>query len=55
MTQKQINTLFELTLLIHENEWFGKKENPRDRDEVQEWVAKKLASSMNIYTIPCGN
>ena len=26
----------------------------KSRDEVQEWVAKKLAKGMNVYTIPCG-
>jgi len=43
-----------LTILIHEHEWFGKRKKPRDREEVQEWVAKKLASCMDIYTTPCG-
>ena len=54
MTQEQINTLYNLTILIHEHEWFGKRKNLRDREEVQEWVAKKLASCMEIYTTPCG-
>lgn len=27
MTQKQINTLYNLTILIHEHEWFGKRKN----------------------------
>ena len=54
MDQKQIDTLFNLTILIHEHEWFGKRKKPRDREEVQEWVAKKLASTMSIYTIPMG-
>jgi hypothetical protein len=54
MTQEQINTLYNLTILIHEHEWFGKREKPRDREEVQEWVSKKLASCMDIYTTPCG-
>jgi hypothetical protein len=36
MTQEQINTLYNLTILIHEHEWFGKRGKPRDREEVQE-------------------
>ena len=51
MTQSEINTLYNLTILIHEHEWFGKRKKPRDREEVQEWVSKQLE---NIYTIPCG-
>lgn len=54
MTQEQINTLYNLTILIHEHEWFGKRKKARNREEVQEWVSKQLASSMEIYTIPCG-
>jgi hypothetical protein len=54
MTQEQIDIIFRLTISIHEDEWFGKRKKPRDREEVQEWVAKTLASSMNIYTTPCG-
>ena len=54
MKQEQIDTLYQLTILIHEHEWFGQRNNKRDRDEVQEWVAKKLASCMDIYTTPCG-
>lgn len=54
MTQQEINTLYEITITLHENEWFGKRRKPRDREEVQEWVAKQLASSLKIYTIPCG-
>jgi len=54
MTQEQINTLYNLTILIHEHEWFGKRKKSRDREEVQEWVSQKLASSMGIYTVPVG-
>ena len=64
MTQEQINYLFNITILIHENEWFGdtkkkclfgkEKKIRRDREEVQEWVAKKLAETMEVYTIPVG-
>ena len=38
MTQEQINTLYNLSILINEHEWFGKRKKPRDREEVQEWV-----------------
>lgn len=57
MTQKQINTLYHITILIHEDEWFGKRveKTKRDRQEVQEWVAKTLAESMGIYTVPSGS
>lgn len=36
MTQEEINTLYSLTIAIHEHEWFGKRNEPRDREEVQE-------------------
>jgi hypothetical protein len=55
MTQEEINMLYDLTILIHEHEWFGKRSGSRSREEVQEWVAKKLASCMCIYTIPLGS
>lgn len=54
MTQAQINLLYNITILIHECEWFGKRKKPRDRRQVQEWVSKQLAVSMGIYTTPCG-
>ena len=54
MDQKQIDTLFNLTILIHEHEWFGERKKTRNREEVQEWVSKKLASTMGVYTIPMG-
>ncbi len=54
MEQKEINLLYNLTITIHEHEWFGKRKKPRDREEVQEWVAKQLADS-EIYTTPCGS
>lgn len=54
MAQDILDTLFSITIAIHEHEWFGKRNNPKDRDEVQKWVAKQLASTHQIYTIPCG-
>jgi hypothetical protein len=54
MTQDEINMLYSITIIIHENEWFGKRKKPRNREEVQEWVAKQLAECQNIYTTPCG-
>lgn len=54
MTQEEINVLYNITIVIHEHEWFGKRKKPREREEVQEWVAKQLANSMDIYTIPIG-
>jgi hypothetical protein len=50
MTQKELDVLFSLTISIHEHEWFNK----RNRDQVQEWVAKQLAESLGIFTIPIG-
>lgn len=55
MTQTELNTLFNITILLHEHEWFGKRKKPRDREEVQEWVAKQLAEAAEVYTIPCGS
>jgi hypothetical protein len=60
--QKFIDWLYNVTILIHEDPWFkegGKKkvfkEKPRrDRAEVQQWVAQKLAER-GIYTIPVGS
>lgn len=54
MTQKEIDTLFNITILIHESKWFGERNNPKDRDQVQQWVAERLANTLEIYTIPCG-
>lgn len=54
MSQEEINFLYNITILIHENEWFGKRKNPRNREEVQEWVSKQLAINLDIFTIPCG-
>lgn len=55
MTQEQINTLYNITILIHEDKWFGNNKKRRNREEVQEWVSKELASCMEIYTVPCGS
>lgn len=54
MTQEEINTLYEITIMIHENDWFGKRKKPKDRELVQEWVAQTLANTLQIYTIPVG-
>lgn len=54
MTQEQIDILYSMTILIHEHEWFGKRKKPKNRNEVQEWVSKKLASCIGVYTTPCG-
>lgn len=54
MTSDEIDLLYSLTITIHENKWFGKRNKPRDREEVQEWVSKQLALS-GIFTIPCGS
>ena len=55
MSQGEINTLYNLTILIHEHEWFGERKNPKNREEVQEWVSKNLAICQEIYTVPCGS
>lgn len=49
--QDFINVLFEITITIHEDSWF--KDKKRTRDEVQNWVAEKLAEN-GIYTVPVG-
>jgi len=36
MTQKEVDMLFNITILIHENKWFGKRKKPLDREKVQE-------------------
>jgi len=55
MTQEEIDTLYSITIMIHENEWFGTNKPRRDREEVQAWVADQLAKSSAIYTIPIGS
>jgi hypothetical protein len=55
MTQEEVNILYELTIIIHEDKWFGKRKSPRDREEVQKWVTMQLANNLNIYTTPCGS
>lgn len=54
MTQTQVDALFQITLALHENEWFGKRRKPRNRTEVQRWVTHQLAQ-VGIYTTPCGS
>jgi len=55
MTQEELNVLFNITIMIHEHEHFGKRKKPLDRNEVQKWVAMQLADALNIYTIPIGS
>lgn len=55
MTQKEIDFLFNVTIVIHEEKWFGEGKRRRDREEVQEWVAQKLANALGTYTIPVGS
>ena len=54
MTNNELDAIYQIAFMIHGNEWFGKRENPRDIKEVQEWVAKQLAGSLNVYIVPCG-
>ncbi len=54
MTQDEINTLFSITISIHQDKFFGKGERI-DRNIVQEWVARQLATNLEIYTIPIGS
>lgn len=65
MTQEEINIIYNITILIHEDEWFKckktksiwnifRRQKRRDREEVQKWVARQLAD-IEIYTIPCGS
>lgn len=52
MTQKELDLVFNITSVMFEHPWFKEKE--RTKDEVQQWVADKLAES-EIYTIPIGS
>jgi len=49
--QDFIDVIFNITILIYEHPWF--KEKKRTREEVQNWVAEKLAE-WKVYTIPVG-
>lgn len=51
INQEFINLLFNITILIYEHPWF--KEKGRTREEVQNWVAEKLAE-WEVYTVPVG-
>ena len=53
MTQKEVDVLFNITIVLHENEFFGLRKSPLDRNEVQKWVAQKL-TEIDIYTLPIG-
>jgi hypothetical protein len=55
MNQEEINVIYNMMILIHESEWFGKRNKKREREEVMEWVSKQLAINLNVYTIPCGS
>ncbi len=55
MTQQEIDIIFNLTILIHEDKYFGKPKGRLDRNKLQAWVTKQLADSLNVYTIPCGS
>lgn len=64
MTQKEVDYIFSITIMIHEDKWFyenkgkrglfGELPKRRDREEVQEWVAQQLATCFGVYTVPCG-
>lgn len=51
MTQKEIDLVFNITIVLYEHPWFKEKE--RTRDEVQNWVREKLGNH-EIFTIPVG-
>jgi len=51
MTQKEIDLVYSLTIMILEDPCF--KENKRTRDEVQAWVTKQLGNN-GICTRPIG-
>ena len=55
MNQEQVNVLFNITILIHEDAWFGKRATSRNRETVQAWVTEQLADHMGVYTKPCGS
>jgi len=51
MTQKELDLVYNITILIYENEWFKAKE--RTRDEIQEWVRQQLELA-GILSWPVG-
>lgn len=51
MTQDEVNLVFSITIAMFQDPWF--KEKSRTRDEVQNWVAEKLAA-FGVYTMPVG-
>jgi len=64
MTQKEIDLIFNITIILHEDEYFNipkpwfslfqfNKSQRRDRNETQKWVAEQLATA-GIYTVPVG-
>lgn len=55
MTQKEVDIFFALAIEIHINDWFGKREKPKDREIAMEWVTKQLAKNLEVYTIPVGS
>lgn len=56
MTQEEVDTLFSIAITIHRDEWFGERDKitTKSTDKVAKWVARQLAESQNIYTIPVG-
>ena len=54
MNQKELDAVFSITILIHENPWFRTKKRRRSREEVQAWVADQLAKAVEVYSIPVG-
>ncbi len=50
MTQKELNLVYNITVVLATDPWFKNK----SRDEVQEWVRDSLAKA-GIYSISLGS
>lgn len=60
MTQEEVNTIFAITIMLHEEAFFAKgdakqRKHRINREIAQEWVARQLATSLEVYTIPVGS
>lgn len=52
MIQEEVDLVYNITIVLHENPWFRKR--IRTRDEVQEWVRLQLGEA-GVHTIPVGS
>jgi hypothetical protein len=56
MTQKEVDILFEIVAVVHQERYFGECKKRLSLKDTQKWVAEQLANcSLHIYTIPMGS